>query len=176
MLRFCVRLLPALALCALPTLASAQTPAPPYACVLIPYNDVQGSNGLHIPFGVYCTYTANGTATPLAPTVYKFTEGVVHAPGSELAWLVLANFDDVPQTVLVSFLVQGSTQVIWRTATLPAHGRVSMELHTDPSFDHVVGFSTRVYWPGDGDAQLVLRPAADPFSRATLPPPTVTRP
>jgi hypothetical protein len=138
-----------------------------HKCELMPYVQFGGPR-------VRCVEVVSGITTEIQPTVYKFTEGVVHAPGSELAWLVLANFADIPQTVTAEFLVEGSTEIIWITETLAPHERKSVDLHSNSQFKSVRNFSTRVYWPGDGDTQLVMRPATDPFGRVTLPPPTVT--
>src|SRR5262249_47980396 len=65
-----------------------QTSVNPW-CALNPYDLTQ----------VNCMDTRQrGTGTVVSPTLYKFGEGVVHAPGSELAWVILTNFDSVSQT------------------------------------------------------------------------------
>jgi hypothetical protein len=149
----------------LATAASAQQDE--HKCELNPYAQFGGPR-------VICVEVVNGITAEIAPTIYKFTEGVVHAPGSELAWLVLANFSDSPQTITAEFLVEGTTQMVWLTEKLAARERRAVSLHSNSQFNAVRAFSTRVYWPGDGDTQLVMRPAADTFGRVTLPPPTVT--
>jgi hypothetical protein len=159
------------------TTASAQTPSQlnPYVetavnpwCSFNPYN----SNA------VTCMDTRErGTGVSVTPTTYKFGEGVVHAPGSELAWLILTNFDTVTQTVAVELLVSGRTAPIVRTVTLAPKERKDLSLHDFPEFGtgFVVTFSTGVYFPlSTGHASLVMRPATDVFSKVVLPPPTVS--
>jgi len=125
---------------------------------------------------VICTETIGGVETPIAPTLYKFGEGVVHAPGSELAFLIVSNFESTPLTVTVRFLVQGSTQIVTRTVTAAPRTREPYLIHDDLSFVGLKTFSTRVYAPGDIDVSLVLRPASEPFARTILPPLDVVRP
>lgn len=146
--------------------AGAQTP-PTAVCELNPY-----------PVGgvvrVHCWTETSTTRVDVPPTVFRFGEGVVHAPGSELAFLVLTNFEAAPQTVTIEFIMQGDARPIWRTFTLQAHQRLPIEVHDDDAFAGLVTFNTRVFWAADGDASLVMRPNVDPFSRATIPPPAVT--
>ena len=151
--------------------AAGQTSAPAtVGCELNPY-PLLGK-----PPAVNCwTLDAAGTTrTPIAPTVYKFGEGVVHAPGSELAWVILTNFDNTPQTVTLEFIQQGDPRPVWRTYPVLAHQRLPIAIHDDDEFVGLVTFNTRVFWAGDGDAQLVMRPTIEPFTRATIPAPTVT--
>jgi len=160
--------------------AAAQTPVGqfnPYTqtavnpwCGVSPYNLVD----------VVCMdIRERGTGNTVAPTLYKFGEGVVHAPGSELAWIILTNFDTVPQTVLVELLVSGRANPITRTVTLAAKERKDLALHDLPEFQSgaIATFSTGVYFPlPTGHASLVMRPQTETFSHVTLPPPTVTTP
>lgn len=125
---------------------------------------------------VSCSVTVAGVTTDIQPTLYKFGEGVVHAPGSELAWLVVSNFDAVPVTVTVRFLVQGSTQIVTHQITAPPRTRQPYEIHNDTALAGLKTFSTRVYSPGETDISLVLRPTTDPFARTILPPVDVVRP
>jgi hypothetical protein len=118
-----------------------------------------------------------GTGTTVPATLYKFGEGVVHAPGSELAWIILTNFDTVTQTVVVELLVTGRANPITRTVTLAPKERKDLALHDLPEFQAgaIATFSTGVYFPlTTGHASLVMRPQTETFSRVTLPPPTVT--
>lgn len=124
---------------------------------------------------VECTSTTGGIETPIAPTIVRFGEGVVHAPGSELAWVVVANFDAVPIVVTIRFLVQG-LGLVTRTMEIPARGRVGYSVHDDYLLTGLRTFSTRVYVPGDAGVSLVLRPAADSWAHTVLPPPDVSRP
>lgn len=126
---------------------------------------------------VVCSVITGGVETPIpAPTVYKFGEGVVHAPGSELAFLIIANFEPTELNVTVRFLVQGSTQVVTRMITAAPRTRQAYAVHDDDLFTGLKTFSTRVYSPGEADVSLVLRPSADPFARTILPPVDVVRP
>lgn len=150
--------------------AALAQPAPPAVCGLDPY--VYAGIGPRVKCW---TATPDGsTQTPVAPTVYKFGEGVVHAPGSELAWVILANFDETPQGVELEYIITGAPYPVWRHYTVPAHARYPVPVHEDAEFAGLATFNVRVFWPGDGDAQLVMRPASDPFSRATIPAPAVT--
>src|SRR5689334_15291014 len=103
--------------------AAAQDP-PPAVCELNPY-----------PVGgvvqVKCYVETPTTRTVVPPTVFRFGEGVVHAPGSELAWIILTNFDATPQTVTLEFLMQGDDRPIWRTFTVPGYQRLPYALHED---------------------------------------------
>jgi len=137
-------------------------------CALNPYNtDV-----------VTCMDTrARGTGTPVSPTLYKFGEGVVHAPCSELAWVIMTNFDTVAQTVVVELLVSGRAAPITRSITLAPKERKDLSLHDMPEFSdgNITTFSTGVYFPlATGHASLVMRPLTDTFSHVTLPPATVS--
>jgi hypothetical protein len=137
-------------------------------CALNPYDVTQ----------VNCLDTrARGTGTVVSPTLYKFGEGVVHAPGSELAWVILTNFDSVSQTVVVELLVSGRNSLITRSITLGPKERKDLSLHDLPEFadGNIATFSTGVYFPlSTGHASLVLRPLTDTFSHVTLPPATVS--
>lgn len=124
---------------------------------------------------VVCTSTVGGVETPLDPTIVRFGEGVVHAPGSELAFLVVANYDQIPITVTIQLLVSG-LGLVTRTLDVPPDTRTGYALHDDPALTGLRTFSTRVYAPGDVDVSLVLRPQVNPWSHATLPPFDVTRP
>src|SRR5689334_19126092 len=118
-----------------------------------------------------------GTGKVVSPTLYKFGEGVVHAPGSELAWVILTNFDSVSQTVVVELLVSGRNSLITRSITLGPKERKDLSLHDLPEFadGNIATFSTGVYFPlSTGHASLVLRPLTDTFSHVTLPPATVS--
>jgi hypothetical protein len=122
---------------------------------------------------------ARGTGTPVSPTLYKFGEGVIHAPGSELAWIIMTNFDTVAQTVVVELLVSGRAAPITRSVTLAPKERKDLSLHDMPEFGDgsITTFSTGVYFPlSTGHASLVLRPLTDTFSHVTLPPATVSTP
>jgi len=100
---------------------------------------------------------------------------VVHASGSELAWVILTNFDTQPQTVIVELLVSGRTASITRSITLAPKERKDLGLHDLPELPELATFSTAVYFPlTTGHAALVMRPVTDTFSRVTLPPPTVS--
>lgn len=150
---------------------AAQTPAaPPANCDLDPYNYANSTPTVRCHL-----LDARGTTeVPIAPTVYRFGEGVVHAPGSELAFLILTNFDDTPQGVELEYILQGNPRPQWRHYVVQAHERLPIPVHDDPMMTALTTFNVRVFWPGDGDAQLVMRPAIDPFSRATIPAPAVT--
>jgi hypothetical protein len=120
---------------------------------------------------------ARGTGTTVAPTLYKFGEGVVHAPGSELAWVILTNFDTVSQTVVLELLVSGRNAPVTRSITLAPKERKDLSLHDLPEFADggVATFSTGIYFPlSTGHASLVMRPATDTFSHVTLPPAVVS--
>jgi len=125
---------------------------------------------------VVCAITHAGVETSIEPTLYKFGEGVVHAPGSELAFLIVSNFDTVPVTVTVRFLIQGSAQIVTRTITADPRERKVYDLTSDSAFAGLTTFSTRIYAPGESDISLVLRPAVDSFARTILPPLDVVRP
>jgi hypothetical protein len=144
-----------------------ETPVNPY-CSFNPYN-------LN---AVSCMDTRErGTGVTVPPTIYKFGEGVINAPGSELAWLILTNFDTVSQTVAVELLVSGRQTPITRTVTLAPKERKDLSIHMFQEFGGgaIVTFSTGVYFPlSTGHASLVMRPATDVFSKVTLPPPTVS--
>jgi len=146
-----------------------QTAVNPW-CALNPYDLTQ----------VNCMDTrARGTGTVVPPTLYKFGEGVIHAPGSELAWVILTNFDSVSQTVVVELLVSGRNAPITRSITLAPKERKDLSLHDLPEFanDGIVTFSTGVYFPlNSGHASLVMRPLTDTFSHVTLPPAVVSSP
>ena len=119
-----------------------------------------------------------GSGVSVTPTVYKFGEGVVHAPGSELAWVILTNFDTVPQTAVVELLVSGRPQPVMRSVTLAPKERRDLSLHEFTEFGGggIVTFSTGVYFPlSTGHASLVMRPMTDVWSKVTLPPATVTQ-
>lgn len=118
--------------------------------------------------------TPNAAPVAVAPTIFRFTEGVVQAPGSELAFVILANFDTAAKGVEVEYLLQGQPRPVWRSYVVQPHERRAIAVHEDPAFPALSAFSVRVFWPGDGDAQLVMRPAVDAFSRATIPAPAVT--
>jgi hypothetical protein len=129
------------------------------------------------PLDIICMDTrTRGTGVAVKPTLYKFGEGVVHAPGSELAWIILTNFDTVAQTVVVEFLASGSTAPITRVITLAPKERKDLALHDLEEFQGgLVTFSTGVYFPlATGNASLVMRPMVETFSHVTLPPPTVS--
>jgi hypothetical protein len=119
-----------------------------------------------------------GSGVAVTPTVFKFGEGVVHAPGSELAWVILTNFDTIPQTVVVELLVSGRPQPVMRSVTLAPKERRDLSLHEFPELasGNIVTFSTGVYFPlPTGHASLVMRPQTDVWSKVTLPPATVTQ-
>lgn len=124
---------------------------------------------------VVCASVVAGVETPMPPTIIRFGEGVVHAPGSELAWVVVANYDPVPVTVTLRFLVQG-VGLVTRTFDVGAHARNGYPVHDDPLLAGLRTFSTRAYVPGDVDVSLVLRPQTNPWSHVTLPPADTTRP
>jgi hypothetical protein len=144
------------------------------ACRFVPFIiDRQGNmvdREPHVP----CSQPTSSGIVRMDPTVYSFAEGAVHLPGSELAWVVLANFRTVPITVVVETLLSGGGFWYQEVDIKPLE-RHSLELHSHPSMQFATTFSVRVFWPGDGDAQLVLRPAVDTFSKVTLPPATVTK-
>jgi hypothetical protein len=122
---------------------------------------------------------SQGTGTLVSPTLYKFGEGVIHAPGSELAWIIMTNFDTVAQTVVVELLVSGHASPITRSVTLAPKERKDLSLHDMPEFadGSITTFSTGVYFPlSTGHASLVMRPITDTFSHVTLPPATVSTP
>ncbi len=146
----------------------AQTGVNPW-CALNPYNITE----------ITCMDTRErGTGTLVSPTLYKFGEGVVHAPGSELAWIILTNFDTVSQTVIVELLVSGRAMPVTRSMTLAPKERKDLSLHDLPELNGgIASFSTGVYFPlSTGHASLVMRPLADTFTHVTLPPPTVSTP
>jgi hypothetical protein len=146
----------------------AQTAVNPW-CALNPYNITE----------ITCMDTRErGTGVLVSPTLYKFGEGVVHAPGSELAWVILTNFDTVPQTVIVELLVSGRSTPVTRSILLQPKERKDLSLHDLPELSGgIATFSTGVYFPlSTGHASLVLRPLTDTFNHVTLPPPTVTTP
>jgi hypothetical protein len=122
--------------------------------------------------GVMCSVAGVNTTA----TVFKFGEGVVHAPGSELAWIILTNFDTVGQTTFVELLL-GSGQRVKRSVTLQPKERKDLSLHEFPELAGLVTFSTGVYFPlSTGHASLVMRPQSDVWAKVVLPPPTVSGP
>lgn len=129
------------------------------------------------PAGVLCFAQTGAVTSPVAPTVHTFTEGVVRAPGSELAYITLANYDLVPVTVIVRFLVTG-IGLVEDEVTVKAQSRAGYEVHANPALGTGLRtFSVRVYAPdATTDVGLVLRPVSDPWSRAILPGDTVQRP
>jgi len=145
----------------------ANAPVNPW-CMLNPYDLTK----------VSCMDTrAKGTGKVVSPTFYKFGEGVVHAPGSELAWVILTNFDSVAQTVVLEILVSGRTSTVTRSITLAPKERKDLSLHDMPEFEdgNIATFSTGVYFPlSTGHASLVMRPMTDTFSKVTLPPAVVS--
>jgi hypothetical protein len=155
---------------ALELLAASSAPAQPATCGLDPY--VYTGTAPTVKCSVLDS--AGTTQIPVAPTVYRFGEGVVHAPGSELAFVIVTNFDDTPQGVELEYIIQGNPRPQWRHYVVQAHERLPIPVHDDPVFTNLTTFNLRVFWPGDGDASLVMRPAVDAFSRATIPAPAIT--
>ncbi len=145
----------------------ASAPVNPW-CMLNPYDLTK----------ITCMDTrAKGTGKVVSPTLYKFGEGVVHAPGSELAWVILTNFDNVTQTVVLELLVSGRNAPVTRSITLGPKERKDLSLHDLPEFadGNITTFSTGVYFPlSTGHASLVMRPETDTFSKVTLPPAVVS--
>jgi hypothetical protein len=146
----------------------AQAQEPCTACRLNPYPDPHGK------VGVDCVRFTETGITPVKTTVFMFGEGVVHAPGSELAWVIVTNFDPTPQVITIELVAQGSGSPNWRQFTLAPFERFPFAVHDDDDFAGMHAFTTRVFVAGDTDAVLVMRPATDSFSRATLPAATVT--
>jgi hypothetical protein len=145
----------------------ADAPVNPW-CMLNPYDLTK----------ISCMDTrTKGTGKVVSPTLYKFGEGVVHAPGSELAWVILTNFDNATQTVVLEILVSGRTSPVTRSITLAPKERKDLSLHDMPEFadGNIATFSTGVYFPlSTGHASLVMRPITDTFSKVTLPPAVVS--
>lgn len=128
------------------------------------------------PGDISCVTLTGAVETPAQPNIHSIGEGVVRAPGSELAYLVVANYDTVPVSVAVRFLVSG-VGLVSRQVDVPALSRAAYEVHNDDAFGPGLRtFSTRVYAPGSNiDVSLVMRPLVNPWSQAVLPPLAVQR-
>ena len=154
-----------------PVTPRAETPPPPAACLPNPY-----AMAMRQPAVQCVAPDAAGIRRVVTPTVHSIGEGVVHAPGSELAFLILTNFDSTAQGVEVQYLIQGEAQPVWRHYVVQGFERTPILVHDDPLFAGLRTFTVRAFWPGEGSTQLVMRPAADPFSHATIPPVMTKKP
>jgi len=126
------------------------------------------------PADVSCSTVIAGTVTDVTPVIHRFGEGVANAPGSEQAFLIIANYNTVPVTVLIRALVNGRAGVISESLTIPAQNRISYPLHVDSNIvisPAITTFSLRVYAPDDNvDISLVLRPVVEFWAHPTFSP------
>jgi len=126
------------------------------------------------PADVSCTSVVGGVGTDVTPVIHRFGEGVVNAPGSEQAFLTIANYNMVPVSVLIRALVNGRTGVISEQVTIPAQMRISYPLHVDSyivTSTAITTFSLRAYAPDDNiDISLVLRPVTNFWAHPTFSP------
>jgi hypothetical protein len=95
-----------------------------------------------------------------ASTIVAIPEGVVHAPGSELAYAVITGLSAGYQNVVVQFIAEGRAPVT-RYLMVGPNSRTSIEAHA--AYEGLTTFSTVVYCERACAASLVMRPAGPNF-------------
>lgn len=101
-----------------------------------------------------------------AMTILAIPEGVVHAPGAEMAYLVVTPVDDAVQNIVVQFIVGGREPIVRYLMAAPK-SRLSVEAHR--AIEGMTAFSAVVYCEKSCAAALTMRPAGPEFwSRPTV--------